>query len=474
MGSFPPVPFKPAGLTRRSRTHCSRIPAIECTVLIPGGASGDFSAMVRQDQNWLGMPPSQSELFAYDAIILSDVPREVIDEKHLAWLEDWIARRGGGLCMVGGPRSFGSGRWNDTSVGNMLPVELVPAPRDWDDTPVGVHPEIARTIHPIWHLTSDEAQNRAAAASIPLFLGSNRVGAVKPGADVLASCNTPGTEAELRPAVVVQPYGRGRTMVMTTGITRRWAGEFTQSWGGADARYFKKFWRNVVYWLTENSSTGRRRLLAETDKRLYRPGEPIVLRAQAFDENAAPTVDYRVAVTVEPKSASDFSSEKSPLLHPEPDIALAKARKQFLPWSEEFELPRDPAEKSYRASFPIGEAGSLPTGVTLNQGLRFELTAFEDNTQVDSLSLEVQVLDDPFEQQNPLPDHDLLRRIAGESGGTVLRDAKDLSAMMERLPRTTAPPEVKKTPAWSRWPLLLSLLSLLTIEWVWRRWVGLA
>ena len=102
-------------------------------------------------------------------------------------------------------------------------------------------------------------------------------------------------------AVVVQPFGRGRTMAMTTAITRRWAGEFTQSWGGNDARYYKKFWRNVVYWLTENSSIGRRRLLAETDKRLYRPGEPIILRARTFDENAAPTLDYRVAVTVDPQ-----------------------------------------------------------------------------------------------------------------------------------------------------------------------------
>ena len=118
------------------------------------------------------------------------------------------------------------------------------------------------------------------------------------------------------PAIVVQPYGRGRTMAMTTAITRRWAGEFTQSWGGADARYYKKFWRNVVYWLTENSSIGRRRLLAETDKRLYRPGEPIVLHARTFDENAAPTLDYRVAVTVEPKSATDVTSDNSPLRRP--------------------------------------------------------------------------------------------------------------------------------------------------------------
>ena len=114
------------------------------------------------------------------------------------------------------------------------------------------------------------------------------------------------------PALAVQPYGRGRTMALATAITRRWAGEFTQSWGGKDSPYYKKFWRNVIYWLTENSSIGRRRLLAESDKRLYRPGEPIVLTARTFDETAAPTLDYRVAVTVEPQSASDVTSDNSP------------------------------------------------------------------------------------------------------------------------------------------------------------------
>ena len=73
---------------------------------------------------------------------------------------------------------------------------------------------------------------------------------------------------------------------------------------------------------------------------------------------------------------------------------------------------REPTDNSYTAILPIAEAKSLPTGVNLTQGLRIELTAYEDNTQVDSTSLEVQILDDPSEQQNPFPDHDLLRRVA--------------------------------------------------------------
>ncbi len=449
-------------------------PDVECTAVMPGGVGNDYSTLVRTDERGRGLPANPSEFFAYDAIILSNVPRDALSDQHLAWIDEWIGRRGGGLCMVGGPNSFASGQWNDTTVGKMLPVELVGAGRDWDESLTTVQPVAEGAIHPIWLISSDEAQNRSLLKALPDFLGSNRLGRVKPGADVLARTTSPGADGKLAPALAVQPYGRGRTMAMATAITRRWANEFTESWGGRTAPYYKKFWRNVVYWLTENSSIGRRRLLAETDKRLYRPGEQIVLRARTFDENAAPTIDYRVAATVDPNSAGNVTADNSPLRHPTAAAKATQGHGPLLPWSEEFDLARETSEKAYNATLSIIAAKSLPTGVTLTQGLRIELTAYENNTQVDSTSLEVQIVDDPSEQQNPLPDHDLLRRIADQSGGKVLSGTKDLSAIIEGLPRVVGPPEVKKTPAWSVWSLMSLLIALLTIEWIWRRRVGLA
>ena len=453
-------------------------PDIECTVVMPAGASGDFSVLTRSDERSRGMPETASELFAYDAIILSNVPREALSDQHLAWLDDWIGRRGGGLCMAGGPNAYASGRWNESPVAAMLPVELLPAGRDWVDGPTPLRPSVAGSSHPILHISADDVRNRSLLKTVPSFQGHNRLGLIKPGATVVAVEGGGGSDdAEAVPLIAVQPFGRGRTMAVATGVTRRFANDFTQRWGESDARYYKKFWRNVVYWLTENSSIGRRRLLAEADKRLYRPGEPIVLRARTFDENAALTLGYRVAVSVEPKNAADVTSDDSPLRRPsglpgESDSTMGGG--PLLPWGEEFELTRHAADKAYAASLTIAEAKSLPPGVALTQGLRIELTAYENNTQVDSTALEVQILDDPSEQQNPLPDHALLRQVAALSGGTVLRGPDDLASLVARLPRVIGAPEVKTVPAWSAWWLLLALLGLLTVEWVWRRRLGLA
>ena len=46
--------------------------------------------------------------------------------------------------------------------------------------------------------------------------------------------------------------------------------------------------------------------------------------------------------------------------------------------------------------------------------------------------------------------------------------------MLGRLPVAVGPPEIKAMPAWSRWWLLALLIALLTVEWVWRRRLGLA
>ena len=316
--------------------------------------------------------------------------------------------------MVGGPNSFASGRWNETSVGKMLPVELAAAGRDWDESATSLHAATEGAIHPdLAHLVRRRSEPLVAqdTAQLP---GSNRVGRVKPGADVLARTIVarragepiPGTGG---PALRPGPHD-GHDHRDHPPLGER---IHTVVGRGADAPYYKKFWRNVIYWLTENSSVGRRRLLAETDKRLYRPGEPIVLRAHAFDENAAPTLDYRVAVTVEPRSASDVTADNSPLRRPTGGAKARHGQGPLLPWSEEFDLVPEHSRKDRTPrSLPIALAKSLPAGVTLTQGMRIELTAYENNTQVDSTTLEVQILDDPSEQQNPLPDHDLLRRIA--------------------------------------------------------------
>ena len=147
-------------------------------------------------------------------------------------------------------------------------------------------------------------------------------------------------------------------------------------------------------------------------------------------------------------------------------------------WGEELPLKSDPEEGIYQMQLMLSE-----TAGTGDSGMRIELTAYEGmesessfnhGTQVDSTSLAIQILSDPFEQQNPLPNHELLARVASVSGGKVLDQPEQLSELLRGRKEFQGPPTIDSTPAWNRAWLWLGLIGLLSTEWVWRRVTGLA
>jgi uncharacterized membrane protein len=478
-----------------------------------------------------GFPETLAELSAFDAIIFSDVGADSFTEQQLGWMDKWIGQRGGGLLMVGGQRSFSAGNWDDTPLAAMLPIEMR-SDNDWlPGTQVNVLPESQAMSHPLWTILSDKQLNRDIIGKFPSFFGANRWSGTKPNLTrVLATSNltaaeapsvapsvapvtvkqpsffeslqrnltgknpgTPETEpkkpkavgandpttltasATGQPAIVAGQYGRGRTMAMAMPITSPWANDFLLKWGDGDAKYYGKFWRNAIYWLTESSSIGRRRLVVTADKKFYRPGETILLTAAAFDEGANQTGSYTITSMIEPQtSLNDLDTDYSPIRWPDGRPRQGGETGPFIAWGEEFDLPRTdtPGGKPvFSLELPIADA--LTVG-SASQSLRVELTAMEDSTQVDSTSLDIQILHDPFEQQNPFPNHELLASIAKHSGGQVITDSAQLADVLRDVPMKAGVPTVKKTPLWSTWWLWSWLLGLLSMEWIWRRVVGLA
>ena len=508
---------------------------IECVVLHTPYGRGrvtrvtDGSAVTGR-----GFPETVAELSAFDAIILSDVAADAFTEQQLTWMEKWVGQRGGGLLMVGGQRSFRAGGWDDTPLTEMLPVEMR-GENDWlPGTQVSVLAEPQALSHPLWTIVTDERKNRDIVNQFPSFFGANRWAGVKPNLTrVLAMSNLAAAEAPAgaappvaptpvkppsffdslqknltgkkpaagvpkpeekpptpdqpksdstkleatavnQPAIVSGQYGRGRTMAMAMPITPPWANDLLTKWGG-DTKYYGKFWRNAIYWLTESSSIGRRRLVVTADKKFYRPGETISLTAAAFDEAANQTGSYKITSMIEPQtSLNDLESNYSPVRWPDGKPRESGESGPFIAWGEEFDLPRTDAvggKPAFALEMPIADA--LTVG-SASQSLRVELTAMEEFTQVDSTSLDIQILHDPFEQQNPFPNHDLLTSIAKHSGGSVITDATQLAEVLRDVPMKVGTPIVKKTPLWSTWWLWTWLLGLLSVEWIWRRVVGLA
>ena len=491
---------------------------LEC-VVVATIAGGRRMARVNESgiETSRGFPETKAELAAFDALILSDFPQALLTEQQLQWIEDWVSQRGGGLLMAGGPNSFSSGGWQDSPLAKLLPVEMLPG-NDWNSSEQLQWAAIAGTEnHPVWSLYTEQQKNRQALSSIPPFTGANRFAAIKPnltlalatgqlmGTDLVAKKAAPpaggadlqeilkrivtaepgrapsmtkaertATDQGISAAVVVGRYGKGRTAALSTAITPPWTGEFNTQWKQGDQNNAVRFWRNLTYWLTEQSSTGRRRLLATADKRFYSPGERIRIQSSAFNELARQTKDYRIVAMIEPGgSLKDNVGDYSPLKWPEGITRTSGEEGPYIAWGEELELPVGGDQNDPVYELEVAIADALQSGAA-NQSLRLELTAYEDVTQVDSTSLDLQILHDPFELQNPFPNHDLLRRISQLSGGKVLTGSADLAEILNAVPAKLGAPVISRAPLWHTWWLWGWLLLLLTGEWIWRRKLGLA
>jgi uncharacterized membrane protein len=452
-------------------------PDIQCTVFTVSGG-GEPQRVPTRETAFLprSFHQTAAELLAYDALILSNVPRSALSDEILGWIDEWIGKRGGGLLMAGGPQSFGAGGWTGTVIERMLPVEFLGS-SDWDSTGAILEPTGA-DLHPVWRLFEDERATRAALRSLPESLGRNNWVRVKPQSGTLLGSQKAGTGAGTPPLLAIGAYGRGRTAALATPLSASWSPRFTRQWGERDNQYFARFARNLTYWLTESSAIGRRRLVANTDKRFYRPGETVAISAHTFDESANRTGRYRVVAMLEPRQLDAAELPPCPVkwpvgrAHPAANAGGSPGESGPLAgWGEEIELTLDPQTKDHSLALPLVQA--LANG-SAGQAFKLELTAYEGQTQIDSGSLDVQILSDPHEQQNPLPNREFLAALARGTGGREITDAGTLADVLKALPISKGQPTVRYNPIWSRRWVLCGLLALLAAEWFWRRWLGMA
>ena len=166
-----------------------------------------------------GFPKDAETLFEYDAIVIDDLEASFFTEDQKSLLQQFVSLRGGGLLMLGGQESFVGGDYAKTQIGEMLPVYL-----DRLTPPSDKKYELDLTregwLQPWVRIESTEEKERIRLAEMPKFKTVNLANSIKPGATVLATV-TSDTEKK-HPALVVQPYGRGRSGALLIGDFWRW------------------------------------------------------------------------------------------------------------------------------------------------------------------------------------------------------------------------------------------------------------
>jgi hypothetical protein len=307
--------------------------------------------------------------------------------------------------------------------------------------------------HPIWKIVDDPERNRQVLSDLPIFHGTNLIDRLKPAATALGVSEGALPGSQVVTVFSSQTFGRGRTFAMSTDTTIDWGRDFEHNWGEGDNRYFRKFWRNVVRWLSENSESGQRRLRVETDKVIYRPAQEIEITATAYDDAIKETDRFRVLARIRAPS--------EPESRPFDETAAA--------------LTPQPSDLAYRGKLKSPQPAEILENASSTLHKFFlDVAAFDGERIVARSSTVLQMIDDPAEFRDPRPDHAALKKLAEASGGRMIQSSKDLADLLGMHPDASVRVIVTRWPLWDHPLLWLLLLGVLTSEWVLRRRKGLA
>jgi uncharacterized membrane protein len=194
--------------------------------------------------------PSDLEVLTqYQAVVISDVGALTllvtpearagrVGVNRLELLQSYV-ENGGGLMLAGGYMGFqgmfGTARFHDTPVEDVLPVRCLPY-ADGMEVPQGLQISIVQPTHPIL---------AGINGPLPPILGMNKVDFRSDGSSLLlATCPYRGADW---PLLAVRDYGRGRTAAWATDIGPHWLSQEFLGWP-----LYGKLMANMVRWLARS------------------------------------------------------------------------------------------------------------------------------------------------------------------------------------------------------------------------------
>ncbi len=374
-----------------------------------------------------GLPGSEEALFRYDAVVLGSIGTDLLDDALQSRLQQFVARRGGGLVLLGGRRAFAEGGYSKSTLAGIAPVELPPSATAFR-AQVPVRPSANQDNHPLLRLKKTD-QDDVDWEQLPPLTVVNPIRRPKPGAFTVLE----GSDGSGEPLVILawQRYGRGTVAAFPVRDSWRWQMHADVP---VEDETHERLWRNLLRHVARPAG-GRVQLEVE-------PAEAAL--GQSVSVNAR-TLDARF-------------------------------------------LPLDKAGATLEITDPLGEVASVPLQRVMNkEGLHhanfvpreigrheFRLKLEDpDGTEIEAdASIEVSGAGREFHSAELNADR--LRRLAEDTGGRFFT-AANAAEMIEFIDDTTATVRVeKRLPLRDAPALLMALIALACIEWAWRRRRGLA
>ena len=403
-------------------------------VVLQRTADNKFMRLNVSDEEELAgaFPKTREELFSYRALILGSIEAGFFSGDQLQMIADFVDRRGGGLLMLGGARSFAEGGYGGTPVADALPFVIDPATHASEPADLArlqVVPTRAGQTHASTQIAENEAASAVRWRDLPQVTSVNAPLTTKPGATVLL--DGIDDRGQSRPVLAWQQYGRGKAVALTLQDTWQW--QMHASIPLEDQTH-ENYWRQLLRWLVDGVPE-----LVEVRPAAERvePGEAVSVEATVVDKAYVELNDASVTARVTRPGGETL------------DFPLQ--------WTGE-------RDGLYRGSFVTSEAGayevrvdSSRSGTPLGSGVTYVRAGSSDAEYFD-----------PTMHEGPL------RRIAEETGGRfyTAETAAGLAEDVRYVGRGVT--SVEERELWNMPIILVALIGLVCAEWGYRRAVGLS
>jgi len=376
-----------------------------------------------------GFPKTREELFEYRGLILGSVEAASFTPEQLRMIADFVNKRGGGLLMLGGRRSFAEGGWGGTPVGDVLPVVLENANPKYFSELFQARPTRDGATFPVTQVGADEKSSSAKWNEMAPISSVNPVRLAKPGATVLLS----GIDSRKQEQIVLayQRYGRGKAIALPVQDT--WLWQMDPKTPVTDSTH-AMFWRRLIRWLVDGVPE---QVNVTTTADRVEPGETVKLSAEVLDAAYVEVNDSRVVARVTSPSG--------------------KTTEVPVEWT----VSKD---GEYRATFTPDESGIYDVKVN----------AARDQKDLGTADMHVRVSAGDAEYFDAAMRAPLLKRIAEDTGGRFFTPANALSLPEAISYSGRGVTVVEERELWDMPALFLALVGLIAAEWGYRRMRGLA
>ncbi|MEZ6073029.1 MAG: VWA domain-containing protein [Pirellulales bacterium] len=408
------------------RNLLQRDPAIKLDTVLqeadPEYAATDSSVLP-------GFPVGADDLAEYDVVILGDVNPDWLPPTAFDNLERFVTETGGGLAVISGPR-FMPAAFTHTEFARLLPVELGDASRDAATVtdPAGYTSRLTLLGEntPFMRLSSRDNSPAALWDRLPPMFAATNYRRLKPASRSLAEHPTRVDETGKPLSVIALHYaGAGQVLFHGTDETWRWR------YRTGDV-YMTRYWVQAIRHLARTkyeAQNGRGEL--RVDRPTYQQGETVTLDVRLPAGASSAEGPGRVTAVIEKPSGE----------------------------TERVELAASPGRAThFEATLDADQAGEY----------RVRLASPLVDSQLPSVSFSVTL--PAGEMGDTRMDAAALHAAAELTSGTFLpldefHHLANVLPPPQGVPIETLPPQ----PLWNRWPVLLLLVGLLTLEWLLRQ-----